>query len=136
MVRSKAQLLLEQLDRQLSPQDEWTPVVPLVVGSSIIAQEVTKHRTRGKYDLGGHVVKHLHDMHKIRQKDIPGIDKKQEYKELRKKTLGDMADKVHSLRTKHGLTTDPSKEKRIANRAFYGTLTGAKRVMFRNTPAL
>lgn len=134
MVRSKAQLLIEQLDRQLTPQDEWTPVVPIAVGSTMIAQEVTKHRTRSKYGLGDHVVKHFQDMHKIRQKEIPQIDKRQEYKELRHNTLRDMAQKVHDLRKKRGLSTGAHKEERIANRAFYGTLSGAPRAMFRNTP--
>ena len=78
MPSSKAQRLLEKLDRQLSPQDEWTPVVPLVVGSSIIAHEVTKHRTRSKYGLGSHVIKHLQDMENIRQKNLSGVDKRAE----------------------------------------------------------
>ena len=136
MVRSKAQLLLEQLDGHLSPQDEWTPVAGAAIGASIVAHEVTKHRTRSKYGLGDHIENHFQRMEKIRQKDIPKIDKRAEYKALTQKTKGDMAQKVHDLRTKHGLNTSPNKEKRIVNRAFHGTLTGAPAIMFRNTPNL
>ena len=136
MIRSKAQLLIEQLDRQLTPQDEWSPAVGAGLGASIIAHEVTKHRTRSKYGLGDHITNHFQKMEKIRQKNIPKIDKRAEYKELTQKTKGDMAKKVHDLRTKHGLNTSPNKEKRIVNRAFHGTLTGAPAIMFRNTPNL
>ena len=127
MSRSRAQDLLAQID-------EFLPVGAIAGAAIATTRAVTTHRTRTKYGLHGHIDTHRQNMEKIRAKDVPGIQKKKEYKALRQKTVQSMSQRVHDLRTKHDLKTNPHKEKRIANRAFHGTLSGAPSVIFRNTP--
>lgn len=133
-MNSRAQQIIERLDSHL---DEYVPGVEAAAAMTVLgAREITKHRTRSKYGLHADINQHFSKMQDIKKNGKAGIDKRQAYRALRDKTIDTMATKVHKLRSKHGLSTNQSKEHRIARRAFHGTLTGAPSIIMPNTPEL
>jgi cation transport regulator ChaB len=66
---------------------------------------------------------------------MPHEHKKDLYKALRHETINNMAKDIHKERDERGLSSSPEKAHRIARRAFHGTLSGARTILFPNTPS-